>query len=81
MRERNIFLIRRRTVALNKSDLMDIASDWSLDASELKAAVGRAIIAIGDAMESLEAQNDDDVEGNLEDIAKDLYELVEDQEE
>ena len=60
---------------------MDIASDWSLDASELKAAVGRAIIAIGDAMESLEAQNDDDVEGNLEDIAKDLYELVEDQEE
>jgi len=68
-------------VALNKSDLMDIASDWSLDASELKAAVGRAIIAIGDAMESLEAQNDDDVEGNLEDIAKDLYELVEDQEE
>lgn len=68
-------------MALNKSDLMDIASDWSLDASELKAAVGRAIIAIGDAMESLEAQNDDDVEGNLEDIAKDLYELVEDQEE
>ena len=68
-------------MALKKADLLDIASDWSLESSELKAAVGRALVALSDAMESLEAQNDDDLAGSLEDIANDLYELVEEQEE
>ena len=68
-------------MALNKASLIDIASDWSLDASELKAAVGRALVALGDAIDSLEAQNDEDLEDSLEDIANELYELVEEQEE
>ena len=68
-------------MALNKASLIDIASDWSLDASELKAAVGRALVALGDAIDSLEAQNDEDLESSLEDIANELYELVEEQEE
>lgn len=66
---------------LSKSSLVDVASDWSLDASELKASVGRAIIAISDAIDSLEAQNDDDLASSLEDIARELYELVEEQDE
>jgi len=68
-------------MSLSKASLIDIASDWSLDASELKAAVGRAMIAINDAIDSLEAQNDDDLASSLEDIATELYELVEEQEE
>ncbi|MBI1858255.1 MAG: hypothetical protein HYR97_03985 [Candidatus Melainabacteria bacterium] len=68
-------------MSLSKASLIDIASDWSLDASELKAAVGRAMIAISDAIDSLEAQNDDDLASSLEDIATELYELVEEQEE
>ena len=68
-------------MTLNKASIIDIASDWSLESSELKAAVGRALVAISDAMDSLEAQNDDDLESSLEDIANELYELVEDQEE
>ncbi len=63
-----------------KGNLIDIASDWSLESSELKAAVGRALMAISDAMDSIEAQNDSDIGSSLEDIAKELYELVEDQE-
>jgi hypothetical protein len=66
---------------LSKASLVDIASDWSLDASELKASVGRALMAISDALDSLEVQNDDDLAGSLEDIASELYELVEEQEE
>ncbi len=68
-------------MALNKSNIIDIASDWSLESGELKAAVGRALMAISDAMESMEAQNDDDIVSSLEDIASELFELVEDQEE
>ena len=68
-------------MSLNKSNLVDIASDWSLESSELKAAVGRALMAISDAMDSLEAQNDDDIVSSLEDIATELYELVEESEE
>ena len=68
-------------MSLSRSNLLDIASDWSLESSELKAAVGRALVAIGDAMDSLEAQNDDDLVSSLEDIASELYELVEEQEE
>ena len=68
-------------MSLSKASLIDIASDWSLDPSELKAAAGRALVALSDAMESLEAQNDDDLLGSLEDIANELYELVEEQEE
>lgn len=68
-------------MALKKSNLIDIASDWSLESSELKAAIGRALMALSDAMDSLEAQNDDDIVSSLEDIANDLYELVEEQEE
>ena len=66
---------------LNKANLIDIASDWSLESSELKAAAGRALVAISDAMDSIEAQNDDDLVSSLEDIANELYELVEEQEE
>lgn len=68
-------------MGLNKSNIIDIASDWSLESGELKAAVGRALMAVSDAMESMEAQNDDDIVSSLEDIASELYELVEDQEE
>ena len=68
-------------MSLSKAALIDIASDWSLDPSELKASVGRALVAISDAIESLEAQNDEDIESSLEDIANELYELVEEQEE
>lgn len=68
-------------MGLTKSSIIDIASDWSLESGELKAAAGRALMAISDAMESMEAQNDDDIVSALEDIANDLYELVEDQEE
>lgn len=68
-------------MGLSKANLIDIASDWSLESSELKAAVGRALVALSDAMESLEAQNDDDLLSNLEDVANELYELVEEQEE
>ena len=68
-------------MGLNKAALLDVASDWSLDASELKAAIGRALVALSDAMDSLEAQNDEDIESSLEDIANELYELVEEQEE
>lgn len=68
-------------MGLNKSNLIDIASDWSLESGELKAAVGRALMAISDAMDSIEAQNDDDIHSSLEDIASELYELVEEQEE
>lgn len=66
-------------MSLNRSNLLDIASDWSLESSELKAAIGRALVAIGDAMDSLEAQNDDDLVSSLEDVASELYELVEEQ--
>ena len=68
-------------MGLSKSNLVDIASDWSLESGELKAAVGRALMAISDAIESIEAQNDDDIIEGLEEIASDLYELVEDQDE
>ncbi len=68
-------------MALNKLNLVDIASDWSLESGELKAAVGRALMAIGDAIDSIEAQNDDDLGSSLEDIATELYELVEDLDE
>ena len=68
-------------MSLSKAELLDVASDWSLDASELKAACGRALVALSDAMDSLEAQNDDDLESGLEDIASDLYELIEELEE
>lgn len=68
-------------MSLNKANIIDIASDWSLDPSELKASVGRALVALSDAMESLEAQNDEDLLSSLEDIASELFELVEDQEE
>lgn len=67
-------------MGLSKSSLIDIASDWSLESGELKAAVGRALMAISDAIDSIEAQNDDDIASSLEDIANELYELVEDQE-
>ena len=68
-------------MGLSKGNLIDIASDWSLESSELKAAVGRALVALSDAMDSLEAQNDDDLLSSLEDVANELYELVEEQEE
>ena len=68
-------------MTLSKSNLVDIASDWSLESGELKAAIGRALMAMSDAMESIEAQNDDDLASSLEDIAAELYELVEDQDE
>ena len=68
-------------MGLSKSNLIDIASDWSLESGELKAAMGRALMAISDAMDSIEAQNDDDILGALEDIANELVELVEDQDE
>lgn len=68
-------------MALSKTNLVDIASDWSLESSELKAAVGRALMAISDAIDSIEAQEDDDIVDALEEIASDLYELVEDQDE
>jgi len=68
-------------VAKSRADLLEVASDWSLDASELKASVGKAIMAISDAMESLEAQNDDDIASSLEDVASELYELIEDMSE
>ena len=68
-------------MGLSKSNLIDIASDWSLESGELKAAMGRALMAISDAMDSIEAQNDDDILGALEDIANELIELVEDQDE
>lgn len=68
-------------MGLNKSNIIDIASDWSLESSELKASVGRALVAISDAMDSLEAQNDDELVDKLEEIANELYELVEEQEE
>ena len=68
-------------MGLSKANLVDIASDWSLESGELKAAVGRALMALSDAMDSIEAQNDDDILSSLEDIASELYELVEDQEE
>ena len=68
-------------MGLSKTNLVDIASDWSLESSELKAAVGRALMAISDAIDSIEAQNDDDIVDALEEIASDLYELVEDQDE
>lgn len=68
-------------MSLSKSELLDVASDWSLDASELKASAGRALVALSDAMDSLEAQNDDDLGASLEDIANDLYELIEELEE
>ena len=66
---------------LSKAEILDVASDWSLDASELKAAAGRALVALNDAMDSLEAQNDDDLESSIEDIANDLYELIEELEQ
>ena len=68
-------------MTLSKSNLVDIASDWSLESGELKAAIGRALMAMSDAMESIEAQNDDDLASSLEDIAAELYELVEDLDE
>ena len=68
-------------MGLSKADLVDIASDWSLESGELKAAVGRALMAISDAMDSIEAQNDDDILASLEDIAHELFELVEEEEE
>ena len=68
-------------MSLNKSNLVDIASDWSLESGELKAAIGRALMAISDAIDSIEAQNDDDLVSGLEDIANELYELAEEQEE
>ena len=68
-------------MALSKSDLIDIANDWSLESSELKAAAGRALVAISDVIDSIEAQNDDDLASGLEDLANELYELVEEQEE
>lgn len=68
-------------MALSKANLIDIASDWSLESGELKAAVGRALMALSDAIDSIEAQNDDDLAGSLEDIANELYDLVEDQED
>ena len=68
-------------MGLNKAAILDIASDWSLDVSELRAAVGKALVALSDAMDSLEAQDDKDLEDRLEDIANELYELVEGQEE
>ena len=43
--------------------------------------MGCALMAISDAMDSIEAQNDDDILGALEDIANELIELVEDQDE
>ncbi len=67
-------------MGLSKSSLIDVASDWSLESSELKAAIGRALMGISDAIDSLEAQNYDDLAGSLEDIANELFELVEDQE-
>ncbi|MBI2996237.1 MAG: hypothetical protein HYY52_05970 [Candidatus Melainabacteria bacterium] len=68
-------------MALNKSNIIDIASDWSLESGELKAAIGRALMAISDAIDSIEAQNDDELIDGLEEIASELYELVEEQEE
>lgn len=67
-------------MSLNKSSIVDIASDWSLESGELKGAIGRALMAISDAMDSMEAQKDDDIVSSLEDIANELYELVEEQE-
>ena len=68
-------------MTLNKASMVDIASDWSLESGELKAAIGRALMAISDAIDSIEAQNDDDLASGLEDIGNELYELVEDQDE
>ena len=68
-------------MGITKANIIDIASDWSLESGELKNAIGRALMAIGDAIDSMEAQNDDDIVDGLEEIANDLYELVEEQEE
>ena len=68
-------------MGITKANIVDIASDWSLESGELKNAIGRALMAIGDAIDSMEAQEDDDIVDGLEEIANDLFELVEDQEE
>ena len=68
-------------MGIGKTNIVDIASDWSLESGELKNAIGRALMAIGDAINSIEAQEDDDLADGLEEIASELYELVEDQEE
>ena len=68
-------------MGIGKTNIVDIASDWSLESGELKNAIGRALMAIGDAINSIEAQNDDDIVDGLEEIATELYELVEEQEE
>ncbi len=68
-------------MGISKSNIVDIASDWSLESGELKNAIGRALMAIGDAIDSMEAQEDDDIVDGLEEIASELYELVEEQEE
>jgi hypothetical protein len=68
-------------MGLGKTNIVDIASDWSLESGELKNAIGRALMAIGDAINSIEAQEDDDIVDGLEEIANELYELVEEQEE
>ena len=68
-------------MGISKSNIVDIASDWSLESGELKNAIGRALMAIGDAIDSMEAQEDDDIIDSLEEIANELYELVEEQEE
>lgn len=67
-------------MGVRKAEIFDIAADWALDGSELKAAVGRAIMAISDATESVEAQNDGDLVEGLEKLAVELYELTEEQE-
>ena len=68
-------------MGISKSNIVDIASDWSLESGELKNAIGRALMAISDAIDSIEAQGDDDIVDGLEEIANELYELVEEQEE
>ncbi len=68
-------------MGIGKTNIVDIASDWSLESGELKNAIGRALMAIGDAINSIEAQEDDDIVDGLEEIANELYELVEEQEE
>ncbi len=68
-------------MGIGKTKIVDIASDWSLESGELKNAIGRALMAIGDAINSIEAQEDDDIVDGLEEIANELFELVEEQEE
>lgn len=67
-------------MSVSQQQILDIASDWSLDGNEFRSAMGRALVALDDAMQSYEAQNDAEITAALTEITKDLFELVGDEE-